>query len=281
QKARQRQQPETEQTEQDDEASCEADDSTEQKNDGAAGRFDKDQFRELVDKANEGDDEALTQMRKVLDGHPMIWEQVGDLAAHARLTLIRMISGSDKLLFESLTRKALEMEAELLGQSPSLMERLAVERVVSCWMQMQHADTKSVAAAENLAQARYWSQRQDQAHRRYTAALKQLTTIRQFVPSNAQASAEPVEHAQPSAESMDNAKQVKPAAEPGTTKGDDHKHSDPPTKAAATQDTDTDRAASGNGEAPHQVPEVSEGNHRTNGQPVNRILRFADLVEKT
>ena len=220
-------------------------------------------------------------MQRVLDEQPMIWGQVGDLAAHARLSLIRAISGGDKLLFESLTRKAREMEAELGGDSPSLVERLTVERVVSCWLHMQHADTMSVVATDTLGQARYWGQRQDQAHRRYTAALNQLTTIRQLVPSTAQASAESVKDAEPSDESMDSAKQANPAAEQGTTNGNGQQQGDLPTHAAATQDTDTDadsdRAASSNGEAPSQVP---EDNGCVNGQPVNRILRSADVVEK-
>ena len=256
------------------EATSAVDDVAEQFEDGAdACVIDKDHFQELVEKANNGDKEALTQMQKVLDEQPLIWGQVGDLAAHARLSLIRAISGGDKLLFESVTRKTREMETELAGESPSLVERLAVERVVSCWLHMQHADTMSVVAAETLGQARYWSQRQDQAHRRYTAALNQLTALQQLSLSTAQASTES------SNESLASAKRANPAAEQGTTNGNGQQQGDLPIDAAATHDTDTDAnsAASGNGEAPSQVP---EDNGQVNGQPVNRILRFADPVVK-
>lgn len=141
-------------------------------------------FRQLVAEANGGDPEALRRLRETLDTQPQIWQRIGDLAAHARLTLIRAASAGDQLLIESLLRTAEAMEKELLGgelgKPPSSLERLSVSRVVSTWLQAQHADAMAGASHDNLSWAKFWAQQQDRAHRRHLAAIKQLAAVRQM-----------------------------------------------------------------------------------------------------
>ncbi|MEQ8788444.1 MAG: hypothetical protein RIC55_19190 [Pirellulaceae bacterium] len=143
-----------------------------------------DDFRLLVERANGGDAEANKRLREILDNNPEVWQKIGDLAAHARLTLIRLIAGGDQLLFEATQRAAQEMEAELLGDDPTRMEQMLAERVIACWLQLQYADTVSVTVEDNLSQAKFWSQERDRAHRRYLTAVKALTTTRQLLLAN-------------------------------------------------------------------------------------------------
>ncbi|MCH7729218.1 MAG: hypothetical protein IH991_22470, partial [Planctomycetes bacterium] len=140
---------------------------------------------------------------KTLDENPEVWRQVGDLAAHARLTLIRLIAKGDMLLFESIQRQAGEMECQLLGASPSLLERLSVQRVVACWLQLQYADVMACTENDQLAQTTFWSQHQDRAHRRYTSAVKQLAMIRQLLPGTSG-----VEDSKPASAASDQSQNV-------------------------------------------------------------------------
>jgi hypothetical protein len=56
--------------------------------------------------------------------------------------------------------------------------RLAVQRFVATWLQLQHADAAvAKASTESLQQVKFWSLRQDQASRRYERALKTLTLL--------------------------------------------------------------------------------------------------------
>ena len=52
----------------------------------------KDEFDVVVTEANDGNSEALAQLRTLLDERPEIWRQVGDLGKHAELTMIRLIA---------------------------------------------------------------------------------------------------------------------------------------------------------------------------------------------
>ena len=145
----------------------------------------QDGFAELVKRANAGEDDALAELRHVLDANPEIWRRVGDLATHAQLSLVKLIAGGNRLVSESLLRKAAEMKAELSGPSASKMEELAVERVVACWLEMEYlAATYPVANGETLGHARFVLRQREGAERRFQAAMKSLTTLRALLPGS-------------------------------------------------------------------------------------------------
>ncbi len=144
------------------------------------------ELRSLVQLANEGDVAARAQLREVLDASPEIWRKVGDLAAHSRLTLIRMIANGDQLLLESVQRNADEMEAELLGMNPSRLERMLVADVISCWLHLQFADTVSTSSNETVGQTKFWAQERDRAHRRHLSSVKALVQTRQLLSSHSE-----------------------------------------------------------------------------------------------
>ncbi len=141
-------------------------------------------FAELVKRANAGDVDALATMRKTLDSNPGIWQSVGDLAKHAQQSMVKLIAGGNKLVSESLLRKAAEMKTELSGPSPSKLEKLAVERIVACWLEMEYlATTFPVAKGETLGQARFALKQKESSERRFNAAMKSLTTLRALLPN--------------------------------------------------------------------------------------------------
>lgn len=144
----------------------------------------QEEFAELVRRANAGDDNALAMMRQTLDSNPEIWESVGNLATHAQLSMVNLIANGNKLVSESLLRKAEQMKTELAGPSPSKLESLAVERIVACWLEMEYLATAyPVAKGETLGQARFALKQKESSERRFNAAMKSLTTLRALLPS--------------------------------------------------------------------------------------------------
>jgi hypothetical protein len=145
-----------------------------------------DDLQILLQRCQQGDREALPQLRAVLDQHPEIWRHIGDLALHAELAWVDLICGTNDSMRESVTRKVRELKVELGGASPSPLERLLAERVSACWLQLHHADT-SFARAKGLSlkQADAALKRQDQAHRRYLTAIGALATLKKLMPSSA------------------------------------------------------------------------------------------------
>jgi hypothetical protein len=97
-------------------------------------------------------------------------------------SISKSLGGEDNLAFrEAIKRKRAALREELEGPTPSPTERLLVDRVVACWLQVQEADLRYAQAGNcSFAQADYHLKRQDRAHRRFLSAMKTLATIRKL-----------------------------------------------------------------------------------------------------
>ncbi len=137
----------------------------------------------LLVRARQGDGEALSKLRAILDGTPGLWKQLGDMARLAEQSWIDLIAGPDPLLREALERQVEALQAELSGPDPTPMVSLLARRVVATWLQLGQADA-ACAQAINLPirQAAYLEKRQDAAHRRHLAAVAALATVRRLLP---------------------------------------------------------------------------------------------------
>ena len=141
----------------------------------------REDFESLVKKANGGNKAALVELRRVLDDNPHIWRAVGNLGLHARMALARSVAGGDELVYDSLMRYAYELETELLGPSPTPLERLVVQRIVACWLEANHAALKgSELAGTNGREAKHALQARESAERRLNAAIKSYTLVKKL-----------------------------------------------------------------------------------------------------
>jgi len=137
----------------------------------------------LVASANRGNPKSLALLGRILDRKPEIWSLVGDLGAHAELTLVDLIAHGDKFLSESMIRHISAMKKDLLGLSPTPLERLTVQRIVTCWLHAQFADSASLTAESNNRPHPYWVKRQESAERRCLLAIKSLKLVREMLPN--------------------------------------------------------------------------------------------------
>ena len=140
------------------------------------------QVRELLFRAQQGDQRVLPQLREVPDSRPELWRQMGDLAGHARDALLALASGPSLLARESIRRRMQEVQAELAGPAPSPLESLLAERAALCWGQSYLADVcalaKQRAGGPEAAQA---DRRAAVCQARYLAALRQLALVRKLL----------------------------------------------------------------------------------------------------
>lgn len=93
-------------------------------------KFDLREVQDLVHRAQEGDRDAVPALRAYPDAHPSIWQQVGDLAAETEQAPIRIVSGDDLTRAKCLTRKLAELKLQLVGATPTPVERLVAARIV-------------------------------------------------------------------------------------------------------------------------------------------------------
>jgi hypothetical protein len=137
--------------------------------------------REFLKQAQKGDASTLPALRQYLQDPAAVDMLGGNLAQQAEQSFIRAASGEDLAFREALARKLELLRAELAGPDPTPVERLLVERIVACWLQVQDADIR-YAQAKNLSidWGEYYQRRMDRAHRRYLSALKTLALVRRL-----------------------------------------------------------------------------------------------------
>ncbi len=152
-----------------------------------------DDLKTLVERARKGDRSVLPDLRKALDENPDIWQSVGDLAKHAEATWIKLIAKDDLLIHESIRRELDRRREELVGKDATPLEKQLVDRIVACWLALQHAEMMAASTAEHtLPQREHYLKRLDAAERRHTAAVSQLTKVRELLPRKQKAVAEEV-----------------------------------------------------------------------------------------
>jgi hypothetical protein len=139
-------------------------------------------LQRLVQRAEQGDESVLGELRAALAVNPWVWQRYGDLAQQSQAAWLQLIAGNNLLLREATQRKAEQLRAELAGPKPSPLERLLVERLVSCWLQTNYADAayaqmKGNSPAQHTAALR----RQNSAQQRYLQAVKALATVRKLL----------------------------------------------------------------------------------------------------
>jgi hypothetical protein len=140
------------------------------------------ELEQILERAERGDASTLPLLRELLQIPGGVEFLGGDLAQTAERSFIRAIS-ADNLKFQAaLTRKLEVMRAELAGPNPTPVERLLVERVVICWLQVQDADVRFAQNQDNraMAQSDHLQRRMDRSHRRYLSAIRTLAVVRKL-----------------------------------------------------------------------------------------------------
>jgi hypothetical protein len=143
------------------------------------------ELRALSRRAQAGDPAALPRIRDILDAHPEVWRYVGDLAALAERVWAEVLAAGDPLAAESMRRTAAALRAELAGEHPSALERLLVDQVVACWMEVKFLECRAADPGRgSLDQANFRLKRLESAQKRYLAAVKTLTDVRARLPAS-------------------------------------------------------------------------------------------------
>src|SRR5919107_2075967 len=130
-------------------------------------------LRDLIDRAQDGDEGALPLLRQVLDEVPRV-ARIIDLAKNVERSIIEKMSGDDVFTQEALPRNLKAMRKEIAGENPSPLERLLSERIAVCWLELQYFQAIYAQNIGKLSiiQSDYHQRRIDKAHRRYIGSIK-------------------------------------------------------------------------------------------------------------
>lgn len=133
-------------------------------------------------RAQKGDKATLPALRKMLENPAYIDLLGGDLARYAEESFVKALSGEDLSVREAIHAKLDALRKELLGENPTPVERLLVERVAACWLQVQDAEIRAAQNQTDMTfkQADFHQRRMDATNKRYLAALKALALVRKL-----------------------------------------------------------------------------------------------------
>ncbi len=146
------------------------------------------ELRDLVERAQRGDQTAMPELCQLLDRSPALWKQIGDLAKHVETAWIKLLAANDLLTQECLQREAERRRVELLGDDPTAIERHLIETIVASWLQLKHAEIQMGRNSQQVTdkQLIYFHRRLDSAHKQHRAAINQLVKVREVTATKKQ-----------------------------------------------------------------------------------------------
>ena len=145
-------------------------------------------LRDLVGKADKGDDKVVPAIREILDETPDLAWGLRNIGKMAERLLIKEMTGDDLLAKEMMEHQLESMRSEIAGQDSSPLELLLVERIVATWLQVQLFESLYATnlGKHTLAQGNYYQKRLDRTHRNHLSAIRTLAQIRKMGPAAVQ-----------------------------------------------------------------------------------------------
>jgi hypothetical protein len=139
-------------------------------------------FRQLYELANTGNADALKLLRKRCLDKPEITGVLGDMALWARISRVNQMVGTKALGRDfTVQEKVKAIERQLEGSNPTPLERLLIERILICWIDVQDHELRYAALSGSTFNQYEWRSRMlDRAHGRYLSAIKALANIRRL-----------------------------------------------------------------------------------------------------
>jgi len=103
-----------------------------------------------------------------------------DISYSVQVRIIHRIYPDDVDERKYLDIRLRKLKDELSGPTPTTLERLLIERILTCWLEVNWYDSRSAAFTGSLQLGNYYQKRQDRAHRRYLSAVKALAQVRRL-----------------------------------------------------------------------------------------------------
>lgn len=138
----------------------------------------------LLKRAAAGDPSVVPLIRTLLDGDagPALLAQFGDVSALAQDSWITVCAHKNVLIDEAIRRRLAALRTELCPADASPLERLLTDRVLTCWLQLFHADAWTAQTDKvQFPEADFAQRLLSKAQHRYLSAIKSLVTIRKLL----------------------------------------------------------------------------------------------------
>ena len=147
----------------------------------------------VFEKARKGDAAALVCIQKMIRDRNWV-NLLGDLGHEATVQLLSQVASDDPVWKVGLVEHLKELMAELLGENPSVLEKLLVRRVVNGWIVVHRLELEYSSLASNMVDTRDCLDKAiSRAQRRYTESIHELARVRRLQAPKILAQAVPAE----------------------------------------------------------------------------------------
>jgi hypothetical protein len=141
------------------------------------------ELRALVERAQGGDEEALSEIDTVIKRVPALARAFGNLNVMVEEGFIER-TAADSPFRQKAVKATLEgMRQDLAGPNPSPLKKLGAEWVASCWLQLHYAELfyDQELPKLSLDQDDHHQKRLDRLHKRYLSAMRSLAQVRKLL----------------------------------------------------------------------------------------------------
>lgn len=140
-----------------------------------------DTLQSILSRARQGDKTVLPKLQRLLDLKPEIWRVGHDLVTMSELAWLKRLSAGDLLALESFRRQVQQLKVDLIGPTPTQLEKLLADRIAAAWLAVHDAEiceASSEPSGGKIAAIRL--KRLESANKRFNAAIKSLCVARRF-----------------------------------------------------------------------------------------------------
>jgi hypothetical protein len=135
---------------------------------------------ELFAKARSGDTDAQARVYRLLQERKWV-DWIGNIGRQATANLIRKAAGGDPVWEAGLTQKVDKLWNDLLGEKPTVLDKLLVRRVVNGWIAVHALELELTTRPPAEARDRdHLDRALSRAQRRFTEAARELARVRKL-----------------------------------------------------------------------------------------------------
>lgn len=141
--------------------------------------FIKATLKSFNQRAAAGNKDALASVHTMLDRFPWLLDDVNGLMADAMEMWLLKAACGDAVRGRGYQQEAEQLKAELLGKTPTAIEKLMVDHVVVSFLALKHAEMLDSTTKGTDATAAYKMKRVVMCQKRFMVAMKWLLTVRE------------------------------------------------------------------------------------------------------
>jgi len=133
------------------------------------------------EKPKQTDIEALD---KLFEESPYIWQQVGNIAARVKDSIISAQSGKSHIIIEATKKKVADMRDKLGWKDSSQLEKIIIEQVCLNWLRLNALELthdQKTRESHTLPVGEHWDKLLTQAQKRYLRACESLAKVRKLL----------------------------------------------------------------------------------------------------